>query len=298
MTLAAKDQPDDVNDSLAYTNINDDSGTGLKKELTPDRSKLLTMEEAVERLHISTPTIYTRMRQGFLHPVRLGRRIYFQPTEVDEEFERVQAARKYQLTPGRRPGLSTSELTPSMKRTLKAQQAAIAQAKKADTPYLMPRVARPNPSVDNYKGDVAASVTKLFNKGLGVREAVVECQITYELAKHLHEEWKTAGPELHLTPKQVAQLQVRFDWWERPTAEGFIAAMNRYLQREIDRTSEEIARGMNKAGDAEVNAPAPATASTPAAASAPAASEPSEPSEAERLALEAEFKRLEEEDKE
>ena len=160
-------------------------------------------------------------------------------------------------------------------------------------------------SVDNYKGDVASRVTKLFNVGQGVREAVVECEITYELAKHLHEEWKTAGPELHLTPKLVAQLQARFDWWDKPTPEGFMAALNRYIQREIERTSEEVARSLQAPAPSTVSSsssvgPAPkASVAAGKSSTAPASSEDGgEISDAEREVLEAEFRRIAKEDQE
>ena len=295
-----------VSDDPSHSTENED-GFGNKADIDP--SKLLTVNEAAERLHVSLPTVYTRIHQGFLHPIRLGKRVYFQPNEVDGEFQRVQLARQYRLTPGRAPGMRTNELTPSLQKALKAQEAAIAESKAEGKSYTAPKKVYPNNSIDTYKGDIAANVTKLFNKGLGVREAVVECEITYELAKHLHEEWKTAGPELHLSPKQVAQLQARFDWWERPTADGFVIALNRYLQREIERTSEEIIRGMkggavDGTGDnGKTVQPEPvATVTGPVSVSAPgaAATGPAErePTEAERLAIEAAFKQAEEEDKE
>ena len=180
--------------------------------------QLLTTEETITVLGISEGGLYSKIREGKLHPIKKKGLNWFHPDEVHD------LAGKISRRMGRTP------VDPVLKVARKKLPRPSSHVLSPSTPRV---------PVISYDGEIAANATNLFDSGAGVRKVVVDLQITYELANHLYTEWKKAGPELHLPPRVLTQMRQRFSWSGDATPENFIRAMNAYLLREVERMAKE-----------------------------------------------------------
>jgi predicted DNA-binding transcriptional regulator AlpA len=185
----------------------------LEKAVNPD-SQLRTIEQVSEITGLSIGTIYGKIRERKLTPVKKGKRIYFHPEEIKKFEEEISERRRFRQTYGpSRPVIVDTE-------------------KK----HAQPKQQQPKPSsaYDPRLGQLASSATRLFNAGKNVRDVVVEVEITYELANHFYSQWKESGPEWHLPTRQFVILKNRFGWDEdQPTVDGFITAVNKYIEEQV-----------------------------------------------------------------
>jgi excisionase family DNA binding protein len=186
------------------------------------RDDLLTVEETAAALGVSKFTIYQLISDGHLHPVTKrgdARRRYVCRSDIETELERRRSAHPTYLKRGRKPPLTKGG----------HQQDA-------------PRAPRDASKYDATMGSIAARAATLFGRGGGVREAVVELQIEFDLAESLYTSWKKFGPEWHLDPKSLVYLRGRLAWTEdSPTPAGFLAAVQKYIDAEIERRERERA---------------------------------------------------------
>jgi hypothetical protein len=202
----------------------------------PGLARLLTADEAVAIAGVSRVTLGIKTKEGVLHPVKQGHRVYYHPHEIQNLRDTMIAKREVR-------GLSQAKVP----RTAVPVRTA---------PLLPPQPpSKTSAATITYQGEVAAKATKLFNADKGVREVVAELEITYELAEHLYDRWKQAGPELHLSPKQVALLANRFNWHDSPpSVEGLLRAINRFLESEVTRAVKEALADVQKQAEAAVAA--------------------------------------------
>lgn len=201
------------------------------------QEQLMTAEQACKVVGIAYNTLMRKAEQGYLHPYKVGRRTFYHPREVENLRELVHATR-----------IVTK---PSFKG---ATTATVPEKKTVQAP-LVSQTHRPHPSTINYDGETAAAATEQFDEGASIRDVVRSLKISYELAEHLYEHWKAAGPELHLSAKQVALLANRFDWHDSPpTVEGLLRAINRFLEGEVTRAVKEALADVQKQAEAAVAA--------------------------------------------
>jgi predicted DNA-binding transcriptional regulator AlpA len=205
-----------------------DTSSSLKTQV--GESAMLTMEQVMDRLGCAKPTVYDRISSGILKPIRQGRRIYFNPAEVDQVSEKLKEQRLYKLPPG-------------FPKTPKLPEAT----KKSD-----PQIVKKRTSVYDYTGyksevigQLSATATQLYDQGKSIRSVVVELKISYEMATHLYEQWKSSGTEWHISARQLSFLRNRFSWNEEsPTQEGFMRVLEKYI---VDETTRAIAEARSEA---------------------------------------------------
>ncbi len=188
--------------------------------------ELLTIDGATRYLNVSEPTVFARIREGVLHAFKHKGRTYLHPHELEEERQRMLERRGRGRVAGT-PNASTPPPIP----------AQIAEPPKP--PKTPPKPAPVHQSIATYKGETAGAAYRLFGANKGIRDAVMELEISAELAEHLYEHWKKSGPELHVSPKGLARLRNRFQWFGDATEEGLMRAIDRYLDTEITRIARE-----------------------------------------------------------
>lgn len=193
-----------------------------------DPDKTLTFEEARLRLQLNSSTLYSRINRGNLTPIKVAGRIFFNIAEIIAEEERVAFLQKKKTGP--KPTIVPAlPLTSSFEGTSQPQ-------KNLPKPTLTSKPQTPSKTqqiVDtegDQAGKTAAKAAKLFNDGKGVRDVVIELSITFALAKQIYEDYKSCGPELHLTPETITKLRKRLNWLENsPTPEGLISAIDEHV---------------------------------------------------------------------
>jgi putative molybdopterin biosynthesis protein len=57
-----------------------------------DRSPLLSINDLAQQLKVSRAAVYRMVRRGELRPYRVGKRLRFDPVEIDELLERSREA--------------------------------------------------------------------------------------------------------------------------------------------------------------------------------------------------------------
>ncbi len=62
--------------------IDDKNDSNLKEEQLV--KKLYTMAQVIKIFMTSRPTIYAWIKKGLLHPVTIGGRVYFRPSDIDQ----------------------------------------------------------------------------------------------------------------------------------------------------------------------------------------------------------------------
>ncbi len=206
--------------------------SGIQKS-APDVSSLWTIEQVSQHLQLSRATIFVRISAGHLKPIKLkagkknGQRgvggktkLFFNPVEVEQLAEKLKQERMFKMTPGPTPQNRPKAVTE------RPAEAAPSRPTKKDYSGYTPEDI----------GKISATATELFDAGKNVRNIVVELKVSYEIATHLYEQWKACGPEWHLPSRQYALLRNRFSWDEDvPTPEGFIRAVQGYIDAEIRR---------------------------------------------------------------
>jgi transposase len=221
----------------------------------------LSTKEACQRLKISEATIYIRIKEGRLHPVKQNGANLFHIDEIVAEEQRLAELYRTRAAPSGRRGASVP-LPPA---TRHAQ------------PPPPPRAPAPSPAkLPEYNGENASAAFDLFDQGKSQRDAVKTLKLTCEVVEHLYDKWKAFGTEWQLSAQALAQARKRLEWWEEPpTARGFIAAMNHTIQREIEKAlSEQPAPPLE-----EVDLPSPSAAPPPAAATPAPSPDPVTPPE-------------------
>lgn len=178
---------------------------------TVNHSKVLTFDQLLDRWNVSKQTVYTRIHQGQLHPTKVGRNVFFNLDEVEKVED--QTATIFKAKSGPKPKLF--ELTDGD-----------SDNKNKKAPPKNSAVLSVKPQYNDPAGRVASKATKLFNEGKGVREIVIELSITFDFAKQLYDDYKSCGPELHLSPSIITMLRPHLNWVENPpTAEGLVKAV-------------------------------------------------------------------------
>jgi len=210
-----------------------------------DPSNVWTLKQTMQHLGLSRSTVFTRIAAGHLKPIKIrtgqkngqkgvGGRItlFFNPIEVEQLSEKLKEDRHYKQTPGPPPALNRLKSV-DMQDNQSTQPSSPKPMKKDYTGYTSEQI-----------GALSATATQLFDEGKNIRNIVVELKVSYEIAIHLYEQWKACGPEWHLSSRHYALLRNRFGWdEERPTAEGFIKAVQTYIDAEVKRRTADTYSG-------------------------------------------------------
>lgn len=183
----------------------------------------LSIEQVMAAFDVSKQCVFNWCNRGRLHPIKVHRKLFFSPDEVEEERARYVLTRP--KTAGR-PRKSLPEVSKKM-------------AEKKPMPSKAAVAVQPDVTTEDLLGELSSDATKMFIEGKGVRDVVIGLRISYDLAKSIYDDFKACGPEVHLTPNIVAMLRQRLNWVESPpTAEGLIKALTdheTYLNELVDR---------------------------------------------------------------
>jgi hypothetical protein len=197
-------------------------GQDAEKGLT-DASTIWTVERVMDELNCSRSTINNRILAGHLNPVKKGRKIYFNPNEVLKLSENLKKERIYRKTPG-----VIQKLKPPV------ENISVSRRQKSSG----------KENYDGYEpsaiGKLSAMAVRLYDAGKSCRDVVTQLEVSFELANHFYEQWKMAGSDWHLPSRSLLYLRQRFDWSEEhPTPEGFVTAINKYMNDSMKKTSSE-----------------------------------------------------------
>lgn len=202
----------------------DDVAASVKN--ATDISGFMSVEQVMVAFGVTRQCVINWSHRGRLHPIKVHRKLLFSPVEVEEERARY-AVTKHAGRPKNPPELSkkTVEKPAPVPKTATAQAAAQPVAAASDL------------------GKLSSDATKMFNAGKGVRDVVIELQISYELAKSIYDDFNACGPEIQLSPQAILLLRQRLNWVESPpTADGLLKAFNEHETYLIELASRPVER--------------------------------------------------------
>jgi hypothetical protein len=205
---------------------------------TVGEAELISAAEVAGRLGVTISTVHLRAKTGFLHPVMIKHKLMFHPHEVDAELNRVQQLK------AKKPGvIPTRQAKPLLPAPVQGKDGAL----RPPEPHLKPT---DSVQVGNliYNGQQCANAVKLFREGKQPLDAVVDMELTFEIAKHFWKEFLALQPVWVLPQKQFAQLRTLYGWEEDPpTPEGMMKAVRAFIDKEVDReTKAGIARELGQ----------------------------------------------------
>ena len=73
--------------------------------------KLMTVQDLMDTLRISRPTLYRMLKGGRLRPVRIGKRTLFDPADIRELIEEAKAGGKPRASQGKKARPRPSAMT-------------------------------------------------------------------------------------------------------------------------------------------------------------------------------------------
>jgi hypothetical protein len=164
---------------------------------------MLTIDDAMSELGVSRTTVLGLGKEGRLLPVKIRGRLYYDTDQVTSERDRREKSNKILTRDPRDLGLGNRR-----------------------SPVSVP--TRPR-AVPIYDGKTAARSVDLFAGGGGVREAVKELEITFEVGQHLHTEYRKAGSDLVLDAAAVRELGRWIRLGTSPTGAEIVKAIGQEL---------------------------------------------------------------------
>jgi hypothetical protein len=192
---------------------------------------LISTERTQEILGIKYGALRRRVIEGRFHPIRKGKKLYFDPHEIKMDQKRV--AESYQ-----KRAVAFSDHHPPKSGSPPPPTSSAEPNKNQLELNLTPRVITedlPN------EGEISAKAFSLFKKKTDICDAVIELRQPVRIVKHLYDEWKSLTPEWNVSETDMKLLTSALDWDESPpTFDGLFKAIN-YM---VGKKAEVLARDM------------------------------------------------------
>jgi len=180
---------------------------------------MITAKETASRLGVSPATVSMRIKEGRLHPVRMGRNVFLNPDEVTQELERVARESKG-------------------KRDFNKARYATSVPKPPKVPGLIEqKKIEPNEQVPlgylSYTGEQCAEAVAILLAGGSQLDLISKMKITWETADHFYRMYLKLQPGFYVSPKGFAKLRALLQWTESPpTEDGFFRAFQIFIMKE------------------------------------------------------------------